>query len=187
MKIVGIAKVWSLSLALACVSVYGQQSAQSPFQAPRAVPVEDKPAAEQPSPLDSFEFNGIMTMNGKTRVSVYDTQTKENHWLSEGEQAESGLKLQRYDKENETIVLARGGTMKKLSLKQVQIEPLRIADQPAPASPQSPAVGVTAPPPGSVAESDEEVRERMQRVAEEIRRRRAERRQRLEERRQGQN
>lgn len=154
----------------------------NPFGLPKA-PTQPVLQEQAPTDLDSFEFNGIMTLGETTRVSVWDAKEQKNYWLIVGQAGEQGLSLQRYDEGSETIVIARNGVTKQLGLKKVEIAELKLS-----AAPSSPAASSSAPrpaqPPAQIAaETDEQVRERMQKVAEEIRRRRAERRKQLEERR----
>ncbi len=104
--------------------------ALSPFSSRKSSPaVASNSGPPAPSPLDTFEFNGMMKMGGVVSVSVYDTKTNRNYWLKEGESLEGGLKLARYDAANNVAVLSKGGVSKRLSLKKAQIEPLKIANQ----------------------------------------------------------
>ncbi len=150
---------------------------ESPFQSPRAAPVAPPPN-EVVSPLDSFEFNGLIKMDGELRISVFDTNEGKNYWIVDGERHESGLELRHYDADDEIAVIARGTMTKKLTLKKAQIDAIRVVQNNAPAPSPAAAVSSVA---GATAETDEQVRRRMQTVAEEIRRRRAERRQRIQQ------
>lgn len=118
------------------------------------------------------------------RISVYDTKSQKNVWLTEGQTGELGLSFGRYDAKNDTVVLMQGGIMKKLSLNQIRIEELKISSQTPPPPPIA-GPAVVGQPNNERVETDEEARARIQRVAEEIRRRRAERRKQLEQRSQG--
>lgn len=157
----------------------------NPFKTPAPKVNVEQTITEAPiTSLDSFQFNGMMKMNGKVRISVYDTKEKKNFWLTEGEVGELGLTFQRFDEKNESVVIVQGGINKRLNLNKVKIEALKIA--PATATTNAvPAVTTARPQGPENVESDEEARARIQRVAEEIRRRRAERRARLEERQSG--
>lgn len=174
------------TIFLVAAPAIGQDSV-NPFKTPSKQPaplvVEQPPTS---TTLDSFQFNGVMKIGGKTRISLYDTKASRNIWVNEDEMGEFGIRFARYDEENETVVIAQGGISKKLALNKVKIEPLKIT----PGRPSSSAPATAAnvgprpngrPSEGSV-ESDAEARARIQRVAEEIRRRRAERRQQLEQR-----
>ncbi|MDQ8202967.1 hypothetical protein QEH54_08075 [Pelagicoccus sp. SDUM812003] len=172
------------SLGLGVFSLSAQDF--NPFETPKANSGGEPTPPPQSTTLDTYEFNGIISIDGVTRISVFDTKQKRNFWLEVGEQAENGVVLRRYDPQAETVVISIGGTNKQLAMKSAKITPLKIAS-PAVASgdqtvaPQVPA-DVRNGQNERVGESDEEVRERMKRVAEEIRRRRAERRARLQER-----
>lgn len=155
----------------------------NPFGAP-ARPANNGPIVEDaaPSSLDQFQFNGLMVMNGKVRISLFDSKQNKSFWVRQGQLGEYGVSFQRFDEENETVVIAQGGVTKKLSLNKVKIEPLKIAAPRATPSPPAVTGNVSRPSPAANVESDEEARARIQRVAEEIRRRRAERRKQLENR-----
>lgn len=165
-----------------------QEETLSPFETPRNDPQPQAEQISQPSPLDTFEFNGIMRIGGELRISVYDTKENRNYWLTQNAKNAAGLEWMRYDEKRRTVLIARGGMTKELTLKKVQIEPLKIASSESePPPPPNPTVTTGNNQPAVAQESDEEIRKRMQRVAEEIRRRRAERRARIEERREGGN
>ena len=138
------------------------------------------PQVEQPTPLDTFEFNGFIKVAGEIRASVFDKTTSKNVWLTLNERHDSGLMLQRFNEGDETIVITRSGVRKELKLKTPEIAPLKVAQSPAVVATSNLTTPISESP---NAESDEEVRERMRRVAEEIRRRRAERRALIEQRR----
>lgn len=163
---------------------FGQDAtAENPFRTPPPTPASGPVVPEDAvTSLDGFEFNGIMKLGGVLRISVFDSKTKKNFWLTEGELGEMGLSFQRFNDENESVVIVQGGVTKSLSLNKVKIEALKITSPPvSPVAVSTPSVTSRPQGPAEV-ESDEEARKRIQRVAEEIRRRRAERRKRLEER-----
>lgn len=160
-------------------SLMGQAGNDSPFATPKAVE-RMAPQVEQPTPLDTFEFNGFIKVAGEIRASVFDKTTSKNVWLTLNERHDSGLMLQRFNEGDETIVITRSGVRKELKLKTPEIAPLKVAQSPAVVATSNLTTPISESP---NAESDEEVRERMRRVAEEIRRRRAERRALIEQRR----
>lgn len=178
----------SVLAALLCAGAAFAQdysNVKSPFEAPtRAEP--SAPTVAPPNALDTFEFNGFTKLDGKVRVSVFDTKTRRNYWLEERGAALDGLVLKRFDPSAKTVNIGLGSVSKTLQLKSASILSLKIP----PASPLPAAVGDPAAMENAAAnavatrgqESDEEVRERMRRMAEEIRRRRALRRQMIEER-----
>lgn len=181
-------KFRGVSVLILAASLMGSVSAQDydysdVFRTP-APTQQEGPAEPVATTLDAFQFNGVMRFGGKVRISVYDTKSQKNVWLSEGQTGDLGLSFSRYDENNETVVLMQGGIMKKLSLNQVKIDELKIAPSNQPPPPPVPSV-VASQPANERVESDEEARKRIQRVAEEIRRRRAERRRQLEEQREG--
>lgn len=152
----------------------------SPFATP-SIQVNNGPAVQPAAPtsLDQFQFNGIMVMYGKVRISLFDSKENKSFWIHQGQLGEYGVSFQRFDEDNETVVIAQGGIQKKLALNKVKIEPLQISqNRPAPMVTSAPV----RPQVNGNTESDEEARARIQRVAEEIRRRRAERRKQLEDR-----
>lgn len=182
LKLLGILGLIASPLVLAQEEVSDFREI-NPFSTPAAIASSNTTAEiVAPSSLDQFQFNGLMVMNGRVRISIFDAKEKKSFWIREGQLGEYGLSFQRFDEENETVVLAQGGITKKLSLNKVKIEPLRISTpRVAVPTPSSPSSVNRTPSQGSV-ESDEEARARIQRVAEEIRRRRAERRVQLENR-----
>jgi len=168
------------ALAPALVHASGYKNA---FRSPTPPPPGQEQQAQPPNSLDVYEFNGVMSLGDSIRVSVFDTQHRKNVWLKQGEEGDHGLSFTDYDSRSDTITLRQKGIAKKLSLKQIEIQELRIAQAtPPPANATSPQAAAPSPP---RVETDEEARERIRKVAEEIRRRRAERRRRLEERAQG--
>ncbi|MBK1878049.1 hypothetical protein [Pelagicoccus mobilis] len=171
--------------ATLCVVPLKAQDSDSPFKTPSRSSAASVEVAPPPvTTLDGFQFNGIMEIGDRVRISLYDTKAKRNIWVDEDKIGEFGVSFSRFDPESETVVIAQGGVSKKLSLNKVKIESLKIAPKKVPPV-QAATAAATATPgrrPGERVESDEEARARIQRVAEEIRRRRAERRQQLEER-----
>lgn len=154
----------------------------NPFSTPSSVGPSSVAQIPVATSLDGFEFNGIMEMRGKLRISIYDTRESRNYWITEGQLAPNGVSFQRFDDESKTVVIVQGGVSKKLALNEVKIESLRpvaINPGPGPATTSQAAVGSARPQPN--AETDEQARIRIQRVAEEIRMRRAERRKQLEQ------
>lgn len=158
------------------------QDAPSPFMAPRAkeVPVEDsKPVA---NPLDHMEFDGYMSMNGKTLISIYNRKDRRSYWVEVNTKNAEGFEIASFEPRSsggeDIIVLKFGGNTKRIQLKNSDILTLAPVSGP----PASATTSVTRQTPTRTngkaidKESDEEVRERMKRVAEEIRRRRAMRR-----------
>lgn len=174
------------SVVIAVLVVAQARSQEEPFN-PFLTPSKTITApVETPNvvtSLDGYQFNGIMKIDGKTRISVFDTNSNKNHWLTEGEMSTQGISFQRFDSNNKTVVITQGGVNKKLSLNKVKIESLKIsqpvATTPLNATPQTNVARAAGP---AKVETDEEARARIQRVAEEIRRRRAERRKKLESR-----
>jgi len=154
-----------------------EEKVVSPFVKPSKTVVNNVVA----SPLDSLEFNGILTIGGVTHVSLRDTKANLNYWISEKKAAEDGLEIVRIeagdDSENK-IVVRRGAATKELSLRSFEI----VTVAPPKAAPKAKVVTQAKPAnaaarnPAIQTASDDEVRERMKKVAEEIRRRRAMRR-----------
>ena len=163
------------------LSLSQEEKIVSPFVKPAPPQVEDKPVVA--TPLDALEFNGVVVIGDKTHVSLLDTKTKKNYWLSEDEAADDGLQIVRIDQESgegkQRVIVRRGAATKELSMRKFDIitavAPKRPVAQAATTAvnPSKPASGQAS---GIQSASDDEVRERMKRVAEEIRRRRAMRR-----------
>ena len=156
-------------------------SVRSPFVKPAPAQVNNKPVVA--TPLDALEFNGLVVIGGKTHVSLLDTKTKKNYWLSEDEAADDGLQIVRIDQEvgqsKQRVVVRRGAATKELSMREFDIITAVAPKRPV-AQATTSAVNTSRPTNGKSSgiqsASDDEVRERMKRVAEEIRRRRAMRR-----------
>jgi hypothetical protein len=158
-------------------------------------------ASAQPSagPLDSLEFRGVLTLSGRTFVTLFDTNGSRTFTAEVGETV-NNIKVSsyRFSGEDDVIVVESGGRTRNLTLRKAKIvamavppptaTPLPAGTPPGPPMPGQPGqVGQPVQPgqlgsaPGTITQmSDEEVRQRMQRVAEEIRRRRAVRREMLE-------
>jgi len=166
-------------MALFALSCHGQSEApSSPFIKPKPPAQNDKPVVA--SPLDSLEFNGVITLDGKTHVSLRDKKANVNYWLSESQAADDGLQVVRIESDGgeDKIVVRRGAATKELQLKSFDIVTLVVPKQPV-AKATSTATNAAKPAAKNGAiksASDDEVRDRMKRVAEEIRRRRAMRR-----------
>lgn len=174
-----------LMAALASGTLLGQEvDTTSVFSTPQQVAKPTQQSAQAPNALDNLEFNGVMTIGGVTRISVYDKQAKRNYWIVQDKENDAGLRLVRHDTEKDLVVVSMGGVSRVIALKKPRIEPLKIAEEPVPRPNIPPPPGVDA---GEASATDEEVRERMRRVAEEIRRRRMERREQIESGRGGNN
>lgn len=173
-----ILSLWGAALT------FGQDAevVRNPFKTPTVVSTGPVNPVEAVTTLDPFEFNGFMWWDGKLRISVFDTKANKSYWLDDGVTNELGLSFQRFDKSNESVVLAQGGITKRLSLNKVKIEALKMPVVTAAPSTAPMVSAADRPPTPSNVESDEEARARIQKVSDEIRRRRAERRQQLEQR-----
>lgn len=142
------------------------------------------PVVATASPLDRFEFRGVMTIGNETFVTLVDTSTSKSMTVALGEQVE-GVRASEFRAEDGSIRLESGGQSKRLTLREAKIVALAVPQptppQPAGGPPGGPGQNINAAQNAAgPTMTDEEARTRMQRVAEEIRRRREMRRQMLE-------
>lgn len=159
-------------------AVRGWGAERSPFE---PAGTATAPVAVVASPLDRFEFRGVMTIGEDTFVTLVDTSTSKSMTIALGETIE-GVKVSGFKVDDGSIQLEASGQSKRLKLREAKIVALAVpppAPPPAPGAPPVQVAGNGPPVPGATM-SDEEARTRMQRVAEEIRRRREMRRQMLE-------
>jgi len=175
-------------LSSAAVSEHAQ-AANSPFLPPGFGGAEAPPPAAT-GPLDSVEFRGVLSLEGKTYVTLFDTGGSRSFTALVGETV-NNVKVVEYklDGQDDIVTIESGGKTRRVPLKKAKI--VAMATPPPTAVPLPPGQLPTGQQPGTIAQplggspnmpqlSDEEVRQRMQRVAEEIRRRRAVRREMLE-------
>lgn len=172
------AAIAAVGLAAATVVTTAHaQAERSPFQAPDS---QSAPAPTAASPLDNYEFRGVMTIGDETFITLVDKSNSRALTLALGAEVE-GLRATDFRAEDGSVQVESGGQARRLQLQDAKIVALAVP----PATPnQPPHPGANRPPVMAGAPmSDEEARARMQRVAEEIRRRREMRRQMLEGRR----
>jgi LysM repeat protein len=62
-----------------------------------------------------FEFSGVMTTGGKTRVALTDPSTKTTTWLEPGQQFR-GYTIARYDANQDVVFLKKAGQETRLAL-----------------------------------------------------------------------
>ncbi|MGH8021619.1 MAG: hypothetical protein ACREIA_25715, partial [Opitutaceae bacterium] len=168
-----------------CASARGQES-RNPFLPPNTGTQAPPPAAA--GPLDSIEVRGILSLDDKTFITLFNTGDSKSFTVQLGETMNNitvtGYELEGQD---DMVTLESGGKTRRVPLKKAQI--VAMATPPANAVPLPAGQPPGGQQPGAIAQpqsgnmpqmSDEEVRQRMQRVAEEIRRRRAVRRDALE-------
>lgn len=163
-------------------ATFAQENVVSPFMAPQNSQGVATVQANAANPLDHIDFDGYMTLGGKTMISIYDRQEQRSYWLTEGEFGGSGFSVSSFEPKStgggDVITLNKGGVSKRIQLKNSDIVTLKPTVSMAA---NSPAANVQRNVPARTSAnmekaSDEEVRDRMKRVAEEIRRRRAMRR-----------
>lgn len=135
----------------------------SPFQPEKSV------GPQAPSQTGRYEMRGIATIDGKTRLSIFDTSNNNAVWLAVGE-SEGGVKVAAYDAVAEAVTVEFEGQSARLTMKESQIINVAV---PTPSA--NPAVG-TPPPPGvnqAAPANEQEIQERRNKIIEELRRRRA--------------
>lgn len=166
----------ALGIALGAVA-FAQEGVVSPFDPPAVAQTPATPP-QVASPLDNFEFKGVLSIGGDVKVSVYDNSKKQSYWLTLNEAGEDGLLAKDFDENGESVLLQSGSFSKRLTLKHAEIVAMAQPRVEAvnPAAPQQSDRGPKAANQTVRPATDEEVRERMRRVAEEIRKRRAMRR-----------
>jgi hypothetical protein len=168
------------------------QNGGSPFLPPGFGAAPPPPPAA--SPLDTIELRAVLTLDGKTHVTLFDTNGNKSFTAVVGESV-NNIHIAEYDFSggDDAVTLRSGAATRRVTLKKAKIVAMATppptatplpAGAPPPPTPGQPAGNVVQPPPGAPSAmpqmSDEEVRRRMQNVAEEIRRRRALRREQME-------
>ncbi len=182
-------KLLSVGLAVALAAMGSGLVAQdadeepSPFQ---AIGSDSGSATPSSSPIDRFEFRGVMTVAGETYVTLVDSSNSKSMTIALGE-ATDGVRATDFRDDDGSIQIESGGQAKRLKLREAKIVALAVPPPQPPGGPpvqpgQRPGMG---PNVAGAPMSDDEARARMQRVAEEIRRRREMRRQMLEAQRNG--
>lgn len=134
---------------------------RSPF-APPGQSAETAAPAEQPT----LEFRGMVTDDGGTAYSIFDTSTNKGRWVR-ADDPEASVRVRAYDPSNGTLEVEQNGRPVKLTLKRAVIQ----AGQPvANMAPNMPMPGG----PGEVRRPDGNAdARRLEAVAAEVRRRRA--------------
>lgn len=138
---------------------------RSPF-APPGQQAETAAPAEQAT----LEFRGVVTDDGGTSYSIFDTTTNKGRWVR-AEDENSPIRVKGYDAANGLLEVEQNGRPVKLTLKRATIQ----AGQPVAAMAAAPAPVVNGPVnPGEVrrTEGGADAR-RLEAVAAEVRRRRA--------------
>lgn len=174
---------WPLARrALACALLASGLAAparaddDNPFARPG--PTTAGPAAA-PSPLDTLELRGVLTLSGTTIVTLFDTASSRSTIVNLGGTV-NGITVSDYKTEDDSVLVQSGGREKRVKIKKAQI--VTMATPPPAPVPPGPQVAGVPPPPGpqTAPMDDQEVRNRMERVAQEIRRRREMRREMME-------
>lgn len=156
--------------ALAVMAAYGRSwpglIENSPF-------VGKAKAADIPPPDNQqLELRGVLRENGAYFFSVYDTASKKETWVRQGDVGDP-FKIRDYDAFRETATLEARGQMVSLALRKSQIQAMgrpstsMVASLARPAAPSSP----TKVPPQASSEVA-----RLELVAKEIQQRREQRR-----------
>jgi len=132
------------------------------------------------SPIDRFEFRGVMTLGLETFVTLVDTASSKSLTLTLGEQLE-GVRATDFRPDDGSVQVESGGQSRRLKLREAKIIAMAVPPPAPPPVPGAPAMaGQPNPAVAGAPISDEDARARMQRVADEIRRRREMRRQMLQ-------
>lgn len=180
----------AVALALAFApSAWVCAQEENPFARPGPVGVE---APAPPSPLDTLELRGVLTMSGTTVVTLVNTAENNRSFMVPVGSTVGGITVSDYQSEDGSVLVQSGGRERRVKFKKTQIvtmvaPPPVVAPVPQPGAPVVAAAGAPPPAPGAPgAMGDEEVRQRMERVAQEIRRRREMRREIMERQGQGQ-
>jgi len=165
-------------MALTAGATAGRSQERSPFEPAGSAPA---PTAAASSPLDRYEFRGVMTIGADTYVTLVDTSNSKSMTVALGETSE-GIRASDFQPGDGSINLEASGQSKRLKLREAKIVALAVPPPTPPPGPGGlpPQVASNGPPVPGATMSDEEARSRMQRVADEIRRRREMRRQMLE-------
>lgn len=87
-------------------------------------------ARDARSRLDALEFNGLMTMGGQTTLSIYDPSTDSSMWIPVN-RSSGGLRVQRFDENNNVAVVSFMGEQREFGLKDNVIVPI-VVEKPMP-------------------------------------------------------
>ena len=94
-----------------------------------------------------FDFTGVLTADGKTRIALTNRSTKTTDWVETGAQF-GGYDVTRYDPQEEAVYLKRGVEEIRLPLAMPKTpEPAPAATGLRAAAPANPTAAVTAAPP----------------------------------------
>lgn len=171
------------ALALVCAlgfAASAQAEDDNPFARPGA---SAGPAPSAPSPLDTLELRGVLTLGETTVITLFDTSSSRSTVATLGATV-NGITVSDYQAGDDSVLVQSGGRERRVKIKKAQIVTMVAPPPPPTPAPQGgPQVaGMPPPPPGpnNGAMDDQEVRNRMERVAQEIRRRREMRREMME-------
>ncbi len=108
----------------------------APVQAPAAQPGDQD--------LNALQLSGISTLGGQSMFNFVDTRNNRTFWIAHNGTV-NGFSIVSYDAKADTVVIAREGRQRAVSLRQAQIAALPAQGQP------QPQVAAAAPTPNPAA------------------------------------
>ena len=97
------------SLSLVCCNFLSAQNnisllENSPFMPPGRANAANKAAEEGPASLAKLQLRGITSIDGEYIFSVYNPDTRESKWVSQGVE-EDGIMIKSYDLKSNSVVI----------------------------------------------------------------------------------
>lgn len=128
-----------------------------------------------PASLAKLQLRGITSIDGQYIFSVYNPETRESKWISQG-QAEDGLIIRSYDPENNSVVIhsESEGLSRQMEMNDYAAPvALKAPPQPSP-QPVTRAAPTPVSPTGTLSRAQESIQRPTRRNLETLRARRAE-------------
>jgi len=94
-----------------CIFAFGGLSAQqsllenSPFVPPSEEGGSNESAAKESGKLSQLQFRGYTSIDGMNIFSIYNSQTREGEWYTEGVESQDGLIVRSWDPNKMSIVV----------------------------------------------------------------------------------
>lgn len=167
-KTFGLACLLSASAGALCAVDLQTLIDRSPF----APPGQGADTAGAAEPQGTLEFRGVVTDEGGTAYSIFDTSTNKGRWVR-ADDTNSPVQVKSFDSANNTLEIEQNGRPVKLSLKRATIQAGQAVTAMIPSAPPPQVPGNPANP-GEVRKADSGAdARRLEAVAAEVRRRRA--------------
>jgi hypothetical protein len=164
LKTIGFAFV----LAAAAGGAHGAVDLQNLVDRSPFAPPGSRNDAAPPPEQATLEFRGMVTDEGGTAYSVFDTSTNRGRWVRADDE-NSPFRVRGFDNESSTLEIEQNGRVQKLTLKRATIQAGQPIGNMVPATPGPAANGGN----GQVRRDAGADAQRLEAVAAEVRRRRA--------------